>query len=130
MTRKFLSALLAGGLVTAPGLAQSQNGASVSVQAGPLQGSAGAGQADRAAQNRAVSGRRDADRRCERVTVRSGNGSSSASASASVSSSGGSTALAAGGSPDARTEFSDCSPAPTETREASSGRGVRHEDRP
>jgi hypothetical protein len=128
MTHKILFALLAGAIVMAPGLAQSQNGASVSVQAGPLQGSAGAGQTDRAGQNRAASARHDTGRQCERVTVRSGNGSSSASAS--VSSSGGSTALAAGGSPDARTEFSDCSPAPTETREASSGRGVRHEDRP
>jgi hypothetical protein len=127
MTSKIVTALFAGALFCSPAAAQS-NGASVSVQAGPLRGDANAGQteADRTAQNRAPAiGQRNVpqNQHCDRVTVRSQDGA--ASASASVSASGGGTALAAGGSPNARTEFSDCTQTHPQTREASSGRGGR-----
>lgn len=129
MTNKHLAALLAAGLSCSPAFAQSESGASVSVQAGPLRGEANSGQkanpADtgQTAQNRGPTRQRalPTDQRCERVTVRSADGSSSASAS--VSASGGNTALAAGGSPNARTEFSDCTETHPDTRAASSGRG-------
>jgi hypothetical protein len=138
MSNKLLAALFAAGLCCSPAFAQSESGASVSVQAGPLRGEANAGQAanpadtGQTAQNRAPSRQRalPTDQRCDRVTVRSGDGSSSASASASVSASGGNTALAAGGSPNARTEFSDCTETHPDTRAASSGRGGPYENRP
>jgi hypothetical protein len=122
MKRNFFPALLACSLACGGALAQpdnrSGNDASVSVQAGPLRGSAAAGPSSRSS-DRAAAPQRE---RCDRVTVRSGDGSSSASASVTTGSSG-TTALAGGGSPNARTEFSDCD----DTRQASTRRGDRND---
>jgi hypothetical protein len=93
-------------LAATPALAQ----ASASVTAGGLTGHAQAGPAvpnDRVARGPRTDDTRNCDTRG--VTVHSGDGNASSSASASVSTSpGGSSAVAGGGSPGARTEFFGC----------------------
>lgn len=89
-------------LAATPALAQ----ASVDVQAGNLHGSAQAGAADRD-QRVARGPRTDDTRDCDSRGVSVHNRNSSASASVSTSP-GGSSVVAGGGSPGARTEYFGC----------------------